>query len=302
MCPRRVCEGSTPSQCRKGTPVAGDSLADTSPRRLRSGTQWGASATEYALLIALIAVICVGAIRVLGSSSSSTFQQSADSLDRNDLGLPRADDGTEGEPSDGTGSGGGGGGGGEAPDPVGPVPTNPGSGGTDLNDASSSTSSIAPTTDPAISTTVPTVPSTAPTTAPPTTAGGHGRTVTIRSPQSEWTWFNANGQGGQGEWRAGITFTNPWIRHQYLDIEITKIHHDGTTSVSTVSGHYVAAGSSSTYFSWGNPMTLNASGTVTSGVLSMTIRVTRIETSDDAWRPVIFPGEGSGTVTAPRLR
>lgn len=40
----------------------------------------GASAVEYGLLVALIAVVIVGAISALGTGISSTFQSAADSL------------------------------------------------------------------------------------------------------------------------------------------------------------------------------------------------------------------------------
>ena len=42
--------------------------------RARFGdTDRGASMVEYALLVALIAVVCIGAIKVLGQSASSSF-------------------------------------------------------------------------------------------------------------------------------------------------------------------------------------------------------------------------------------
>jgi pilus assembly protein Flp/PilA len=50
----------------------------TSTKRCR-GDQ-GASLVEYALLLALIAVVCVGAITLLGVATKSNFDDSADSI------------------------------------------------------------------------------------------------------------------------------------------------------------------------------------------------------------------------------
>jgi pilus assembly protein Flp/PilA len=40
----------------------------------------GASLVEYALLVALIAVVCIGAVTLLGKSASSKFSNVASSL------------------------------------------------------------------------------------------------------------------------------------------------------------------------------------------------------------------------------
>ena len=44
------------------------------------GDERGASLVEYALLVALIAVVCIAAITVLGTSASSKFSQVGDSI------------------------------------------------------------------------------------------------------------------------------------------------------------------------------------------------------------------------------
>lgn len=41
----------------------------------------GASMVEYALLVALIAVVCIVAIRAIGTSAKTSFQSTADSLE-----------------------------------------------------------------------------------------------------------------------------------------------------------------------------------------------------------------------------
>ena len=49
--------------------------------RARFGdSERGASMVEYALLVALIAVVCIVAIRAIGRSASSSFQSSSDAL------------------------------------------------------------------------------------------------------------------------------------------------------------------------------------------------------------------------------
>ena len=40
----------------------------------------GASLVEYALLVALIAVVCIAAVSLLGTSASSTFSREANSI------------------------------------------------------------------------------------------------------------------------------------------------------------------------------------------------------------------------------
>ena len=47
----------------------------------RCKTDRGASLVEYALLVALIAVVCIIAITFLGSSASSKFSEVGSSLD-----------------------------------------------------------------------------------------------------------------------------------------------------------------------------------------------------------------------------
>jgi pilus assembly protein Flp/PilA len=40
----------------------------------------GATMVEYALMLALIAIICIAAVTVVGQRASGVFQQSADNL------------------------------------------------------------------------------------------------------------------------------------------------------------------------------------------------------------------------------
>jgi pilus assembly protein Flp/PilA len=40
----------------------------------------GATMVEYALMLALIAIVCIAAVRVIGTSTSTTFQSAATEL------------------------------------------------------------------------------------------------------------------------------------------------------------------------------------------------------------------------------
>jgi pilus assembly protein Flp/PilA len=48
--------------------------------RARFDEERGASLVEYALLVALIAVVCIAAVTLLGNSASSKFESVSNSL------------------------------------------------------------------------------------------------------------------------------------------------------------------------------------------------------------------------------
>ena len=48
--------------------------------RLNPRSEWGASLVEYALLVSLIAVVCVAAVSTLGKNVSKTFSGVGGSL------------------------------------------------------------------------------------------------------------------------------------------------------------------------------------------------------------------------------
>ncbi len=50
-------------------------------KKLNSSKEKGATMLEYALLAALIAVVCIAAVTLLGQNASKSFSQSASSLD-----------------------------------------------------------------------------------------------------------------------------------------------------------------------------------------------------------------------------
>ncbi|MCB1013639.1 MAG: hypothetical protein KDB10_00780 [Acidimicrobiales bacterium] len=107
--------------------------------------QRGATLTEYALMVALVAIVCLGALAVLGRRSADTVDEAAAKID--------ADHGST-VPG---GGGGGGGGGGVARGGSG------GGGGGGGGDGATTTTAPVPTTAPPTTTTTP------PTTAAPST-------------------------------------------------------------------------------------------------------------------------------------
>jgi pilus assembly protein Flp/PilA len=49
--------------------------------RAQAKTERGASLVEYALLVALIAVVCIAAVTLLGSAADEKFSSVADAID-----------------------------------------------------------------------------------------------------------------------------------------------------------------------------------------------------------------------------
>lgn len=50
--------------------------------RAHADDERGASLVEYALLVALIAVVCIAAVTMLGSAASTKFQSVGDSINK----------------------------------------------------------------------------------------------------------------------------------------------------------------------------------------------------------------------------
>ncbi len=49
--------------------------------KAQAKTERGASLVEYALLVALIAVVCIAAVTLLGSSASAKFSEVSSAID-----------------------------------------------------------------------------------------------------------------------------------------------------------------------------------------------------------------------------
>lgn len=66
-------------------PRGGTSMIKRLTRSIRQhGKERGASLVEYALLVALIAVVCIGAVTVLGKNSSTKMQGAGESIGGNE--------------------------------------------------------------------------------------------------------------------------------------------------------------------------------------------------------------------------
>jgi Flp pilus assembly pilin Flp len=57
-----------------------DHAVDRSPSERPELAERGASLVEYALLVALIALVCIGAVSYLGTTTSDDFSTNAESL------------------------------------------------------------------------------------------------------------------------------------------------------------------------------------------------------------------------------
>jgi Flp pilus assembly pilin Flp len=66
----------------KANPEASESTSTSQRRRLGTIADRGASLVEYALLVALIAIVCVSALQVLGGSLSDRIEGDAGRLEQ----------------------------------------------------------------------------------------------------------------------------------------------------------------------------------------------------------------------------
>ncbi len=226
---------------------------------------------EYGLLVALIAIVGLASISMVGDKTDDQFTTIAQGLSSPDGGGSSELSGQSGEDQGGGGSGGSGGG-------------------------ATTTTTTPPTTTstvPATTTTTTTVPETTTTTSAvppssPTTAG-------TSSELYEW---NSTKHGGNGEWKASVTYQNDWSQPQYLTLEVTKTDETGKTETLVVKDFLVPATANATLALDGNEITVN--NKKTSGVVTVDVRVTSIRTTDQNGTTVTYPAEGlTGTVSAP---
>ncbi|HEX9644569.1 MAG TPA: Flp family type IVb pilin [Acidimicrobiia bacterium] len=105
--------------------------------------------------------------------------------------------------------------------------------------------------------------------------------VDVAASAGSFYWWAPTPSGGDGAWKASVTFQNDWIRHQYLTVEVTRTASNGDTTTETVEV-YVAAGSTGTYAAWNNNYSVR--GNSEHGVVSVTMRVTSIRTYNESWQ------------------
>lgn len=163
------------------------------------------------------------------------------------------------------------------------------------------TNTVAPTTTKATTTTVAptTTKATTTTVAPTTTAPSNPATSnSVTKATGSMTWWNGTSSNGNGEWVATFTFKNNWSMQQSLDLQVVRTYANGTTTTETVTGLYVAGNGSSDYSLWSNP--LSASGGVRSGVVSVTVTVTKVSTYTTGWQTITGgPNGTTATASAP---
>lgn len=152
----------------------------------------------------------------------------------------------------------------------------------------STTTTAAPTTTRATTTTV------APTTTRATTTvvSNPAFVTTVSNTSATSQWWNGSANNGNGAWVANATFTNAYNRGQTLDLLVTRTMSDGSTTTST-STLYVGANGSATFSLYDN--TLSKSSGVRTGVVSVTIAVTKVTTADVNWNTITSPGYGTTT-------
>jgi hypothetical protein len=224
---------------------------------------------EYGLLVALIAIVGLASISMVGDRTDDQFTTIAQGLNSPDGGGSAEQSGQSGEDLGGGGSSGSGG---EATTTTTTPPT------TTTTTPPTTTTTMVPTT----TTTVAVQPTT------PTTAG-------TSSELYEW---NSSKRGGEGVWKASVTYQNDWSQPQHLTLEVTKTDDEGNTETLVIKDFLVPATSNATLALDGNAIAVK--NKKTSGVMTVDVKVTSIRTTDQNGTTVTYPVEGLiGTVSAP---
>jgi pilus assembly protein Flp/PilA len=262
----------------------------------------GASMVEYGLLVALIAIVALSAISMTGNKTKDQFTVIAAGLDGQAPSGSAAI--TPDEPGD---TAGGSSGGAVSDDEVAPTDETGDVGSIDEPSGSGDPedsggiveaggSAGGESSEPAGETTTTTTVLEEVVIAPP------GSVTQISATGSEFYWYNGNKNNGNGAWKASLTFSNEWIRHQYLSLEVTRVDQSGKTTTMTVNDFYVPAGGSATYENWDNALQFTKGNP--NGVVSVSVKVLSIRTSDIDWKTVSYPvTDGTPTsVTAPQVK
>lgn len=248
----------------------------------------GASLVEYALLVALIAVVCLGALNLVGRSSRERFEETAQAI------------ATTGVPAPGSGSDGGAPApGGSGTDVLGEVVYPPGQSPAELQAAAEAAAAQAAAeaagqaaaqaaAEQAAAAAQAAAQAAAEQAAAEAAEGAAAAAqaaamtnVTYGSGSSRMYWYDAHGK--QGQWVATVAFSNGWERHSYLELEVVRTWGDGRTAKHTVSGFYVPAKGSANLEVFENGVKDN--GNTKDDVVSVTVKVLKVTTSDLQWQP-----------------
>lgn len=245
----------------------------------------GASMVEYCLMVSLVAVISFSVVGMVGFRTEEKFEAVSTSLDGGPIVASGESPGSTPTPSSPSGDQSGSGSGGSGTTTT--SPTSASANPTLASTPSSTTTSTSTTSSTSSTSTTSTTSITSTTVAP----AQPGSTSTVGKSGSEYYWFNKSKTGGEGAWKAAVTFENSWIRHQYLTLEVTRVDEKGNRSTSTVKDFYVPAGGNAEFAYWDNA--LKVDGSKLTGTVSVEVRVISVRTSDVNWQTVSYQVDGA---------
>jgi Flp pilus assembly pilin Flp len=254
----------------------------------------GASMVEYGLLVAVIALVALSAVTLLGDKTDETFTTIAGSLEDdgsasapgnsdNESGDQNGDDQNGGDQNGGDQNGGDQNGGdqnggdqngGDQNGQQGENDDDEGANGGSIDDANGGDQDQEEEEE----------------TKPGPPSNPTGSTANL-------TWWNGNKNDGNGAWQASVGYENDTNRHQYLQLEVTRVDEKGVTTKTTINGFYVPANGTSTFSHWDNQF--SASRGKLKGVVEVQVRVLGITTSDQNWQPFSYPVTDQPVSVAP---
>jgi Flp pilus assembly pilin Flp len=243
---------------------------------------------EYGLMVALVALMAFSAVQMLGHRTEDSFTTAAEALDE---GTTAGGDGSvAAAPSsnDDTSSGGG------SEDTQGsPTTTTPTTAPSDTFGEQGGGGTTTTTLPPTTTTTAP-APTTTTTQPTPTTAA-------VTGTASSFTWWNPDKHGGEGAWKASVSFNNDTNRHQYLTLQVVQVNDKGTTTTITVNDFYVPANGKSTFDQWDNAYSLTNGKE--KGIVSVSVKVVSVRTSDANWQTLTYqtPNSTPTVVNVPKV-
>ena len=108
--------------------------------------------------------------------------------------------------------------------------------------------------------------------------------VTVSESSSDFATWVKTKHGGEGEWVATFEFNNETSVDRYLKLEVTLVDEKGKTKTTTVDGFLVPAGETAWYENTGNE--LEVKNGKAKGVVSVQVRIVSISSVDDAGQQI----------------
>jgi len=118
--------------------------------------------------------------------------------------------------------------------------------------------------------------------------------IAAASADSRLNWWDE--QRKEGEWVARATFTNTWIRHSYLTIEVVRVYANGETSTDEVREFYVPANGTATLDLRSN--WIEGDSKDSDNVVEVRFKVVQVATSDVDWKPQTYSLDDGATSAA----